>query len=137
MGYHLKETRLPYPDTRPHAETMLYRAPGPHECDGYRFDFIVVPDAQVEAKLADGWHRSYVDACDTAKGDAAKKLEENEAEQRRIAAELAAAGQDDAKAGANGLRAVHKGRGVWDVQDADGKVIESGLTKEQAQAKVA
>ena len=35
-----------------------------------------------------------------------------------------------------GLRAVHKGRGSWNVEYESGKVVESSLTKEAAQAFV-
>lgn len=35
-----------------------------------------------------------------------------------------------------GLRAVHKGFGKWNVEDERGRVIETALTKEQAQAFV-
>ncbi len=35
-----------------------------------------------------------------------------------------------------GLKAIHKGRGFYEVQDGDGEVLESGLTKVQAEAKV-
>ena len=36
--------------------TMLYKWPGPHEIHGDRFDYVIVPDAEIEAKLAEGWH---------------------------------------------------------------------------------
>jgi hypothetical protein len=38
------------------AKTMLYRAPGPHEIHGGRFDYTIVHDDDVEAALADGWY---------------------------------------------------------------------------------
>lgn len=34
---------------------MLYRAPGPHEIHGGRFDYCVVLDQDIEAKLGEGW----------------------------------------------------------------------------------
>lgn len=36
--------------------TMLYKAPGPHEIHGGRFDYLIVEDDKVEDALADGWH---------------------------------------------------------------------------------
>lgn len=38
------------------SKTMLYQHPGPHLIHGGRFDYVVVPDEDVEAKLAEGWH---------------------------------------------------------------------------------
>ena len=35
--------------------TMLYKYPGPHKIHGDKFDFIVVPRKDVEAKIAEGW----------------------------------------------------------------------------------
>lgn len=35
--------------------TMLFKAPGPHEIHGGNFDYVVVPDEDIEAKIADGW----------------------------------------------------------------------------------
>lgn len=35
--------------------TMLFKAPGPHEIHGGKFDYIIVPDDEVESKVADGW----------------------------------------------------------------------------------
>jgi len=107
---------MPYPnleDLRRHAETMLFRVPGPHLHDsGARYDYTVVPSAQVSALLADGWALTVEEA--TAKAEKPK-----------------------GEKPAGGLTAVHKGRGVWEVQDAEGNTVESGLTKEQAQAKAA
>lgn len=104
---------MPYPnleDLRRHAETMLFRVPGSHLHDsGARYDYTVVPSAQVPLLLADGW---------------ALTVEE-------------AAAKDKKPAESSGLTAVHKGRGVWEVQDAGGNTVEGGLTKEQAQAKAA
>lgn len=106
---------MPYPsleDLRRTAETMLFRVPGQHLHDsGARYDYTVVPSAQVPALLADGWALTVEEA--TAKVEPEKKKE------------------------STGLTAVHKGRGVWEVQDADGNTVEGGLTKEQAQAKAA
>lgn len=36
--------------------TMLYRCPGPHQIHGGQFDYVIVDDEQIEAKLDEGWH---------------------------------------------------------------------------------
>ena len=36
--------------------TMLYKWPGSHEIHGDRFDYVIVPDEEISAKLAEGWH---------------------------------------------------------------------------------
>ena len=59
----------------------------------------------------------------------ADKIEANEAELQRIEQKLEAAE-------APKLRAVHKGRGVWALVDASGAEVETGLSREEAQAKV-
>lgn len=110
---------------------MLYRCPGPETFEGVACETTVVDEDEVEAKLAEGWHRDWVQAGQVAQ-EAAAQLQANEEEQKRIAEELAKAGQS-----ATGLKAVHKGRGVWDVQDADGAVVQTGLTGEQAKAAAA
>lgn len=104
---------------------MLYRCPGPEVFEGVSCETTIVDADEVEAKLADGWHRIWTDA-DAAHKEALAKLAENEAEQARIAAELAGA------PGGTGLKAVHKGRGVWDVVDAAGVVVQSGLSGDDA-----
>lgn len=110
---------------------MLYRCPGPEMFEGVRCETTVVEPEAIAEHLDAGWHRDWM-AADAAHKDAAAQLAANEAEQARIAAELAAAGQS-----VSGLRAVHKGRGVYDVQDAEGNVVASGLTKDEAAAKAA
>lgn len=37
-------------------ETMLYKCPGPHEFHGGRFDYVIVPEADIEEAKAQGWH---------------------------------------------------------------------------------
>jgi hypothetical protein len=43
-------------------QTMLYKAPGPHEIHGGRFDYTIVDDDQVEATLAAGWYLTTTEA---------------------------------------------------------------------------
>lgn len=107
--------------------TMLYRCPGPHSTDGIAYDYTVVDGDEVEAKLAEGWHRNWHDADAALKG-AAERPAENEQELAEV---------DEALKDAGALKAVHKGRGKWSVVDADGKELQSGLTKEQAEAACA
>lgn len=42
--------------------TMLYKAPGPHEIHGGRFDYTIVDDDQIEATLAAGWYLTTTEA---------------------------------------------------------------------------
>jgi hypothetical protein len=44
------------------AQTMLYKAPGPHEIHGGRFDYTIVVDDQIEATLAAGWYLTTTEA---------------------------------------------------------------------------
>jgi hypothetical protein len=37
-------------------ETMLYKCPGPHEFHGGRFDYVIVPEADIEEAKSQGWH---------------------------------------------------------------------------------
>jgi hypothetical protein len=37
-------------------ETMLYKCPGPHEIHGGHFDYVIVPEADIEEAKAQGWH---------------------------------------------------------------------------------
>ena len=98
--------------------TMLYRCPGPLEFEGVACETTIVDEPDVEAALADGWHRNWIEA-------GAARLATNEAELAEV----------EKKLGGH-LHAVHKGRGKYDVLDADGKVVYDNLTKEEAQAKV-
>ena len=123
------------PTDNKHPVTMLFKCPGPHVWEGMAHDYVVVPDAEIEAKLAEGWHLT-VQAADAVHKDSVEQhLAENEAEQADIAAKLESAGEgvEDAPA-APKLTPLHKGRGVWSLVDADGNEVKTGLTKEQAHA---
>lgn len=37
-------------------ETMLYKCPGPHEIHGGHFDYVIVPEADIEEAQVQGWH---------------------------------------------------------------------------------
>lgn len=41
---------------------MLYKYPGKHEIHGDKFDYIVVPEHEVDVYLAKGWHLTTDDA---------------------------------------------------------------------------
>lgn len=41
---------------------MLYKAPGPHEIHGGRFDYTIVPDEEIEQALVDGWYLTTTEA---------------------------------------------------------------------------
>lgn len=41
---------------------MLYRYPGPHEIDGDKFDYIILPESQVAHMLTQGWHKTPAEA---------------------------------------------------------------------------
>lgn len=43
-------------------ETMLYKCPGPHEFQGVQCDYVIVPEADIEAAKAEGWHLTITDA---------------------------------------------------------------------------
>lgn len=70
--------------------TMLYRCPGPHETEGVRYAYVIVDDAEVQEKLAAGWHADWV-AADAAHKAAADKLQANEQELAEVEAKLQAA----------------------------------------------
>jgi hypothetical protein len=44
------------------SHTMLYRCPGPHAIHGGHFDYTIIPDAQIEETLAQGWFRTTPEA---------------------------------------------------------------------------
>ena len=111
-----------------HPETMLFKAPGPCVWEGMEYEYIVVPAADVEAKLAEGWFLTVPEAAAAVRTDTETKLKANQAEQDEIAAKLAS------NADAPKLTPVHKGRGVWSLVDAEGVEVKTGLTKEQAHA---
>lgn len=37
---------------------MLYKHPGPHDIHGDKFDYIIVDEADVDAKVKEGWAKS-------------------------------------------------------------------------------
>jgi len=47
--------------------TMLYKWPGPHDIHGDRYDYKIVPDDEIQAALAAGWHLTTTDAKANAK----------------------------------------------------------------------
>lgn len=102
--------------------TMLYKSPGPHKTEGISYEYIIVEDDAISEALADGWNLTFTGAAEDAQVRDAEKLQANEEELARVDKAL------------SGLKAVHKGRGVWEVQDAEGKTVQAGLTKEAAQA---
>lgn len=74
--------------------TMLYRAPGPECFEGVACETTIVDEGDVEAHLADGWHRNWIEAGEVVK-EAQAKLAANEQAQAEIEAKLAAASQTD------------------------------------------
>lgn len=63
---------------------MLYRCPGPEKFEGVACETTTVEAEDVEAHLADGWHRDWIAA-------AQAQIAANEAEQARIEQKLTAA----------------------------------------------
>lgn len=43
---------------------MLYKAPGPHEIHGGKYDYVIVEDDAVEEAIADGWFLTTPEAKD-------------------------------------------------------------------------
>ncbi|HET8744309.1 MAG TPA: hypothetical protein VFM98_01800 [Ramlibacter sp.] len=93
---------------------MLYRCPGPEVFEGVQCETVIVEAEEVEAMHAQGWRRDWMQA-KAAMQEAADSVPETPAEPT--------------------LKAVHKGRGVWALVDASGAEVETGLTKDEAQAK--
>lgn len=125
----------------PRAETMLFRSPGSETIWGVSVDTATVPDAQVDALLADGWHLTVEEADAARRAQLAEKLAAAEAEKAALAAQLAAGGQVADLVGGEApaapppaLRPVHKGNGVWALVDGDGNVVRGGLTRAEAHA---
>lgn len=50
--------------------TMLYKAPGPHDIHGGKFDTLTVDADDVEGALADGWHLTTPEALAASKAKA-------------------------------------------------------------------
>lgn len=42
--------------------TMLYKLGGEHEIHGGKFDYVIVPESEVEAKLKQGWFKTTCEA---------------------------------------------------------------------------
>ena len=59
---------------------MLYKHGGPHKIHGDNFDYIVVDEAEVDAKLKDGWAKTTDEAKapKSAKKPAAKRAKKSE-----------------------------------------------------------
>lgn len=74
--------------------TMLYRAPGPECFEGVACETTIVDESDVDAHLADGWHRNWIEAGEVVK-EAQAKLEANEKQQAEIEAQIATASQTD------------------------------------------
>jgi hypothetical protein len=110
--------------------TMLYRCPGPETFEGVSCETTIVDEYEVEEHVAAGWSRNWIEADELAKAATSEKLLTNETEQKQIEQQL-----QDAGAGEAALTAIHKGRGKWDVVDAAGAVVASGLTGEEAKAR--
>jgi len=53
---------------------MLYKHPGKHEIHGDMFDYIVVDEGDVEAKVKEGWAKSTDEAKKPAKKPAKKRV---------------------------------------------------------------
>lgn len=53
---------------------MLYKSPGPHKLHGVMVDYVIVDEADVEAKLAEGWFKTTLEA------DAGQSAEEEKQE---------------------------------------------------------
>jgi hypothetical protein len=105
--------------------TMLYRCPGAVDCDGTSCETLIVEAEDAADKLAAGWSDHPLKAARAHQDGLAAAVEANDAEMAEIEQKLAAAG----------LRAVHKGRGVYSLVDADGREVETGLTKDEAKAR--
>lgn len=74
--------------------TMLYRSPGPEVYEGVPCETVVVDEPEVDAHLAEGWSRNWIEAGEAVK-EAAAKLAANEQQLAENEAKLAAAGADD------------------------------------------
>ncbi len=103
---------------------MLFKCPGAEITWGISHDFVTVTDSEVDGLLADGWHRQLMDADKAHKDATQAALDAKTAEVKDLGNQL-------------GLKAVHKGAGKWSLVDKDGNEIETGLTKDEAQAKAA
>lgn len=49
---------------------MVYKAGGPHEIHGAKFDYLIAEDAdELAGMLADGWHLTTTEAAEAAKAE--------------------------------------------------------------------
>ena len=55
---------------------MLYKTPGPHKFHGGDFDYIVVEEADVDARVAEGWALTTTEASEKPKRGRKPKVEE-------------------------------------------------------------
>lgn len=53
---------------------MLYKHPGKHDMHGDSFDYIIVDESDVAAKVKEGWAKSTDEAKKPAKKPAAKRV---------------------------------------------------------------
>lgn len=74
--------------------TMLYKCPGPHDIHGGQYDYTIVEDDQIEAKLAEGWKLTTPEA----KQANQDLLDAQAAERERLAEEAAAKAMADTNA---------------------------------------
>lgn len=70
------------------APTMLYRCPGAQSFEGVSCETAVVDESEVQAKLAEGWHRDWMQADQAHK---AQRLQANEKELAEVGEKLAQA----------------------------------------------
>lgn len=103
--------------------TMLYKSPGKESIWGVSVDYQVFPESDLEQALSEGWNKTVHGAEQDAKDLVEAELKANEAALTKVEQKLST------------LKAVHKGAGKWEVQDAEGNVLASGLTKEEAHAQ--
>ena len=76
------------------SQTMLYKAPGPHEIHGGQFDYTVIDDEAIHDALADGWSLTTGEAADAL---AARLADEAATREAVTEAEVAKALADDTK----------------------------------------
>lgn len=104
----MKEATLPAPTT------MLYRFPGATQLQDGAYDCEVVLDEEVEAKIAEGWHKTPAEA--KAEGDA-----------KKAAAEKDAAADADAKKLADARALIAGSEGAPSRAELEQKATELGI----------
>lgn len=65
--------------------TMLYKFPGSQEIHGGHYDYTIVEEEDIEAKLAEGWSRSTPEAKALHEAKVAEEKAAKEAEAERLA----------------------------------------------------